>query len=614
MRKVFVIFLIICSSSASLNAEIRINTIQHPHYGLMDGTIEVVANGDAGPFVIALIGSDQSYTIQEGMVNFSDLGAGDYQVIVTDRFGCETVLQTSLIESACFLLFELISVKHESFCDDYAQCSGNFKSSCARDGKIEFSLEAPNPYKVLLNGEYKGYNVKVLDRLSQGTYTIRLEVDDDCYVEKEINIVSCETRFYKDIDSNKNNNCELYYTDNQQNRVNTENNVVVKGSMVGACDGSLSLTFYGDQSLFSFYWLTPDQEKVYREDLVDLCPGEYRLYIDNGCEALFSVPYVIPECPNRDFLVDISQRSGTSICGGDNEIEIFVRYPGYYNPSISQQYKVRVFNAFSNEIVKEITSDQNTIIVDKLANLNYNVIVSDLCNHSISSIVSFENNCPRLGWNDIIYWHQPVCQSIIFYLQNEEEFISNGCTLTLSVNGDFGSSRSVLGQELISNGRNIFYFSDYNNENLSIVIEYAGCIYEINVDYSCTGQPDFDPLDEYIDFVQLWLGNNPKDDACPACVTCDREERIESGCTYQTFCYDGDNNILGIQGPFGTDELIPCLLTYDDALNCTSVGLYCRMTNTFVDMSSIMNEIIQCDDLKDLSNVPLCEQLSDWTN
>lgn len=96
LRALFIIVLLLGSQAAW--ATISVDRIMPASGGsTCDGSFKVIANGSAKPFIVVVLGPTTHY--EEGIetdVTFSDLCPGQYQVEVTDRFGCKKTITVTV--------------------------------------------------------------------------------------------------------------------------------------------------------------------------------------------------------------------------------------------------------------------------------------------------------------------------------------------------------------------------------------------------------------------------------------------------------------------------------------------------------------------------------------
>lgn len=75
----------------------KVKSISSP--GACDGRIEVIADGDAGPFTVSISGaggySDKVEEV-EGQQYFIGLCAGKYSIVVSNKYGCEKALEATI--------------------------------------------------------------------------------------------------------------------------------------------------------------------------------------------------------------------------------------------------------------------------------------------------------------------------------------------------------------------------------------------------------------------------------------------------------------------------------------------------------------------------------------
>jgi len=255
----------------TLHASIDILDIQASEVGSNNGAIRLSLTGSAGPFDIRL--TDESGAISHsvmdvrGLYGITDLKVGVYDLVVIDRFECETAFKIT-IEEACSIDFFVSDVRHLSSCT---------LSDCNPTGLIELDVRggyfAPiNWTGQTLFGGYTGTGERI-DNLYPGEYTVEIRGANGCVVKETIEIVDCSRRAYPDIDVSL---------------------VEIDGDDDGSCNGYIQVDIVDFDA--TFYW-TDGAGNYLGNDLflTNLCEGEVELHVDNGCvEEVFS--YEISNC------------------------------------------------------------------------------------------------------------------------------------------------------------------------------------------------------------------------------------------------------------------------------------------------------------------------------
>ena len=152
------------------------------------GYIEVIAEGDAGPFEITLIDNDfpnviwDQSTVNAGSHTFYNLYYGQYTILVTNAYGCETSF-TEWISCDCNMYIE------------FANFHLNNATSCSStDGSVY--VQGINPIN---NGQYPfdylwstGDTELSISNLSVGSYTLTVQDDNGCTAQETIIIEADE--------------------------------------------------------------------------------------------------------------------------------------------------------------------------------------------------------------------------------------------------------------------------------------------------------------------------------------------------------------------------------------------------------------------------------------
>lgn len=178
--------------------------------------------------------------------DLTNIGAGDYQVLVTDSKGCSFQASYSLSTPSSI---EVASKTTEPSCQG------------SSDGEIDITPKGgKSPYTYLWN---TGQNSSKITGLASGEYSVKIRDASGCTVEKQFNLASQSTLSFEVL----------------------ENRPV---SCSGQSDGGISLKISGAKGAYSLSWSDGVKDILQRKDLK---AGTYTITAtdESGCSALTSV-------------------------------------------------------------------------------------------------------------------------------------------------------------------------------------------------------------------------------------------------------------------------------------------------------------------------------------
>ncbi len=281
-------------------AAIEIGNTVNPHPGASDGMISVRLSGKASPFKIRLEGpvNYSERKADEPIHTFDELPAGTYTIIVIDKQGCQTTLTYELKEFLCDLAFNITNIKHVSYCSDNALCGDQGIVGCTADGRIEIEVASSNNYAVYLNGNYRGDNLTTIDRLDGDNYVIQLvnKSDENCTLSKQFQILFCKQYNYLDQEELQSPPNQGISRQNLGDCVESEGNIgnqflsietlKAQGATEGICNGELVFDIQANLDGYVYYIRNSQDERFYDvTSLSNLCPDNYCIVVDNGCEV-----------------------------------------------------------------------------------------------------------------------------------------------------------------------------------------------------------------------------------------------------------------------------------------------------------------------------------------
>lgn len=233
--------------------------------GRDDGTITMNVTGGTPPYRYTLVNPSRSQLEP----TFTDLDAGDYEVIVTDANGCEVRSDVEVVAPEVRIITKQPS------------CAGN-------DGRIEIEVSNYDGTRTyVMNGD-SSLTKTVYDSLGAGTYRVRVVLENDCIIGDNITLTA-----------------------------QTNINVAVEAIAVNACggaDGQLIVNVSGGKSPIVY-----SMDKVnfqFSNTFRNLAQGDYTVYVRDASGCLIEKQATVPG--SRDSLRFSFLASNVSCPGGRN--------------------------------------------------------------------------------------------------------------------------------------------------------------------------------------------------------------------------------------------------------------------------------------------------------
>lgn len=330
------------SALCEATAEFTITTVDGPSIdfttvdpgcGSSTGVIDLIVTGASDDYSYVWTGEGVNVTSEDQ----SELGAGDYSVIVTDnQSGCQDSVTITLINNNAFevdLDNSIIS-----------------PTTCGLDnGSVELVLiggVAPFTFS-WCNGD----TTQNVSGLSSGVCSVSISDNSGCVVDFEFNIAPS---------------------------VSPSVESIISDASCGECNGSIELSFPNAEEPLNILW----NNGASQSSISELCEGAYNaLIIDgNGCEINFEG--TIEQLGAPEIVIESSTVDST-LCG-ESTASIDVSVTGGTEPY--------TFNWNGPGIVDVITED-----ISDLSAGTYTLVVTDqaLC-ETTSSIVVFNSDEPEL--------------------------------------------------------------------------------------------------------------------------------------------------------------------------------------------------------------------------
>ncbi len=250
------------------NIEIKVNnSVQN---GVCSGVIEIIANGNTGPYQVDLYWQEAStttpwmtVTITEGSHIFYDLSLGHYNATVTSAFGCITELSAQ-VECGCTLTLGPPKVFHPTTCQS-TDGGMTYWGTAGIQGGV-------GPYIYEWSNGYQTFDDPSQNNMSHGRYSLTVTDAWGCTASAEFELVG-------------------------QNA--PEISEIIEQPCEGLSNGSIALIATGSVGPYEWEWDHPD---VFVDGSItivsDLPEGEYcyQLYDAstgcnlNGCIVLIEIP------------------------------------------------------------------------------------------------------------------------------------------------------------------------------------------------------------------------------------------------------------------------------------------------------------------------------------
>lgn len=252
-------------------------------FGLTDGSIDLTISGGQPPY-------DILWNTGDNGTSLTDIGAGDYDVTITDDNGCQVIIDPITVSEPDELVLTLD--------DTDIMCNGD------DDGEITLTISGGTPvYTVSWTGP-NGFTSSdlVLTNLEAGTYDVTVTDANDCVTMGSVEI---EEPTLLALDA-----------------AITE--IMCNGDL-----GAIDLTITGGIEPYDIVWTGPGGFGSVNEDISDLQPGTYDVDVtdDNGCMA--SASYNLIEPPALDVAETIADLDCSGDDNGSIEIEISGGTPPY---------------------------------------------------------------------------------------------------------------------------------------------------------------------------------------------------------------------------------------------------------------------------------------------
>lgn len=238
--------------------------------GLQDGSIDLQVNGGTPSYTYAWIGPGGFNSVVEDPTN---VGAGTYQVTITDTNGCSLTDFITLTSPAPVS----VSLSSPSF-------NGGYNLSCFNDtsGAIDLTVSGGIPVYTYSWTGPNAYmsNMEDINGLLAGTYYVIVTDTNSCTSFDSITITEPNP---------------LQGTFTLSNFIGG-NNV----SCSGANDGSIDLTVNGGNPNYNFLWTGPNNFNAITEDISNLIAGTYSLTVTdtNGCSYDTTITLTEPSLLN----------------------------------------------------------------------------------------------------------------------------------------------------------------------------------------------------------------------------------------------------------------------------------------------------------------------------
>ncbi|PQB08847.1 hypothetical protein BST83_00295 [Polaribacter filamentus] len=278
--------------------------------GLSDGIIDITVTGGTTPYTYSWTSLNGTIPVgQETQQNLSNLNAGTYTLLITDKNGC-TITKTWEITEPFELLINENPASHvDVLC--FGENTGVIKVVVTQQsvGPYDYAITDSSGVEVERVTDQNAVSY-VFDDLLADTYTVT--VTDANGISKSINnIIIAQPLSLLEISS------EI---------ISDFNGFGI--SCNGAADGSIDITVSGGTTPYTYVWEGPNGFSATSQDISALSPGDYTITVTdaNGC-ITSPETYTITEPDVLGLAGDLSDYNGFGVTGNglsDGIIDITV--------------------------------------------------------------------------------------------------------------------------------------------------------------------------------------------------------------------------------------------------------------------------------------------------
>ena len=257
--------------------------------GANDGGIDLAVTGGNGPYSF-LWSNGQGYGSTDE--DLAGLGAGDYDVLVTDANGCQATLSVPITAPAPLTVNGLVSVMNGS----NVSCAGG------SDGSIDLTIAGgTGPYSTTWS---HGPTTEDLAGLSAGSYDVDVLDANGCSATASFSLTAPD----------------VLESDMAPSQFPGGSAV----SCTGASDGSIDLTVSGGTAPMMISWSGPGGFSANTEDIDDLGAGAYTATVTdaNGCVLTSTVTLTGPAPLQAQLLVPSVGGGYDVACAGDSTASV----------------------------------------------------------------------------------------------------------------------------------------------------------------------------------------------------------------------------------------------------------------------------------------------------
>ena len=311
-------------------------------FGANDGAVAIIATGGTEPYIYSLDG----ITFQADNI-FTNLIAGDYNLIIQDANGCEFPTSAIVTEpNEIIVTTDLIT---------------NASIAGANDGAISISINGGTPlFETVWSGP-NGYTSALEDitDLTAGIYTLEIRdanyVSDEsgCYFSQEFTIIEPEALIISDI-------------------------VPTDASCRDEANGSINTTVIGEDNL-TFNWTMADGSPVSvsngtnGEDITGILAGSYIVTVSDGNSTVTSNSIVIGEPATNLTIQNINSTDST--CNGENDGTIQVLAIGGTPP---YQYSLNGIDFQNGATFNNLSNGQYTVSIRDANDCTFSALSPEL--------------------------------------------------------------------------------------------------------------------------------------------------------------------------------------------------------------------------------------------
>lgn len=261
----------ICRSVSSSIQPMQVTgEVQQPTCGMATGAVTLIPSGGLSPYTY--LWSDGAQTKDR-----TNLNPGTYTVTVTDKNSCTKETSFTITPSVPNLKISIADISMVSDCISEFIC----------DGAINIEISGGTaPYTYVWSKDGAIFSTQQdINNLCKGNYQLTVTDASGCTTSKTIIICCCST-------SEPGHGGEPCPFGTSTISINGQ-----VTQAVGLQGGSINLSISAGSSSYSLVWKKNGQFYSYDKNITNLQPGEYCVYVNNGCFSQTKC-FTIVDCGN----------------------------------------------------------------------------------------------------------------------------------------------------------------------------------------------------------------------------------------------------------------------------------------------------------------------------